>query len=228
MFFPLSFFTVSQNGYGNDDMKELNRFVEIVKVYFKYHIFYWIISMAIFCFQLILLFPGLLIFIIAGYGLLMVGKDLHFGWSGDKIRNLIMYKSLTKKELTPLELEVLNKHFGKHERKEIIRDESVKKKALYKVLVIDILMFLLLIPGLMPILTNSESNNMQVYTVTGKVLMVDFTLQTQFMTSKRETRIYFHNGSITFPGEISLEIGKNYTIYYKSKTLEILLVKMWN
>jgi len=131
-----------------------------------------------------------------------------------------------KRPQVRLELEVLNKHFGKHERKDMIRDESVKKKALHKVLLIDILMFLLLVPGLMPILTKPGSSNTQIYSVSGKVLMVEFVYESAFMSQLRQTRIYFHNGSMLVRNEISLEIGKYYRIWYKAKTLEVLRVEM--
>jgi len=207
-------------------MKEIGEFVEIVKVYFKYHIYLWIICVAIFCLLLTLMFPQFLIFIIAGYAILMIGKDLKFGWSGDKIRNLLMYKNLTKSELTPMELEVLDKHFGRHERKKIIMDHTVRRKALRKVLLIDILMLCLSLSILIPFGTRGQSNNPKVFSVSGKVLMVEFAYETGFMSQTRQTRIYFHNGSILLHNEISLEIGKYYRIWYEVKTLEVLHVEL--
>jgi len=164
---------------------------------------------------------------VAIYIIIWIRKNAEFGWTSDKIRNLLMYKQLTKTPLTPLENEILTKKFGKHERRQIILSHDRKKQVLRKVYLIDVLAIFLLLtiiptnPLLKPRLPMNPSTN-EIQKFTGQIIALEYRFSTTLLgtptASPTETVIHFHNLSVKIFGDIRLELGQNYTITINTKT----------
>lgn len=140
-----------------NNFSEFSRFTEFCKAYISKTYFYlWGFNIGIFIFGLIMRFPFLMSPLFMAVVMLWFVKSLGLtsglNWSSQKIENLLRYKQLTGEAFTPLEREVLNRYFGKHQRKELILDQDVKRKWWRYIRLITIHTFLFAVIGVILIL----------------------------------------------------------------------------
>jgi hypothetical protein len=108
-------------------MRKTSQFWEFANAYYKTHVQFWMISsIASSAFLLIinpLMTPILMLVVFTFYIL----HNMRIGWTDDKIRNLILYKQLTKQTFTILEQQAIDQYFGKYQRKELILEDDRKR-----------------------------------------------------------------------------------------------------
>lgn len=157
---------------------------------------------------------------------------MEFGWSTAKIRNFLLYKQINKTPLTPLENDVIQRYFGRNQRKELISDLHQRKQALIRIVLIDILVISLMLGTLpntlnviYPIDVGSNITPSQILTLTGKVITLEYRFSsTNFFgmefksASPTITVIHLNTSSLMLDGNIQLELGQTYTITYDNRT----------
>jgi len=79
-------------------------------VYYKKHLYFWNLGFLIVSGYLTLVNPLFLLLPLSLPGLIWLKKNFEFGWNTQKIRNLLIYKELTKTDFTPLENEVVQRY----------------------------------------------------------------------------------------------------------------------
>jgi len=214
---------------------ELSEFSEILMVYYKKHIYFWNLAFLIVSGYLTLVNPIFLVLPLALPGLIWLKKNFEFGWSTQKIRNLLIYKELTKRELTPLENEVVQRYFGKRERTKLILSHDKVRSVGKKVYAVDFIIICLIATSstltALPIINSSTNNNSTDYEILqayGQLIGLEYLYRSTWLgTSANPTTtiIHLHNVSIALTGNIILELGQNYTISFNNGTKTLVSIK---
>jgi uncharacterized membrane protein len=197
-------------------------FLEITKAYYKWHLYFFVVSITAICGLLSLLNGIFLLISIMGLGLTYMFRDIQLGWSDRKILNLMTYRSSTRTTYTPLEQKMLNKYFGEKTRNEIIITQDQIKKVFHKILgleaLIIIIISILLIPYALAFLAPSTLPT--TYSMSGLVNSVEYRYAAGLFglpsTNPSETIIHFQNDNLILKTYVQLSIGYNYTIKYDS------------
>lgn len=110
--------------------KNLSSFIEFCRAYVnKLHFYTWVINLLTFLIGLTTYAPFIVIALLILTMFIWLFKGINFGWSNQKINNLLRYKELIgEKTFTPLEQEILDRYFGKHQRKQLIIEEEKKTR----------------------------------------------------------------------------------------------------